>query len=77
MVEPEEMSTARQRLGKQVSAATHTQATMFYVRSVQSGHKRRALVNWYSAGNQPVKGRLLGWCEAAASLGASQLRVGR
>jgi hypothetical protein len=45
-VEPEEMSIARQRCDKQVSAATDTQATteqllgtMFYIRSVQSGYK--------------------------------------
>jgi hypothetical protein len=41
-----ETSVARQRLGKQVSAATDTQATieellgtMFCIRSVQSGYK--------------------------------------
>jgi hypothetical protein len=46
IVEPEETSIAGQRLGKQVSAATDTQATieqllgiMFYIRSVQIGYK--------------------------------------
>jgi hypothetical protein len=45
-VEPEEMSIARQRLGKRVSEATDMQATieellgmMFSIRSVQSGYK--------------------------------------
>jgi hypothetical protein len=45
-VEPEETSIARQRLGKQASTATDTQATlkeffgtMFFVWSVQSGYK--------------------------------------
>jgi hypothetical protein len=46
IVEPEESSNSRQRLGKQVSATTDTQATieeslgtMFSIRSVQSGYK--------------------------------------
>jgi hypothetical protein len=45
-VQPEEMSTARQRLGKQVSVTMGMQATieellgiMFSIRSVQSGYK--------------------------------------
>lgn len=45
-MEPEETSIARQRLGKQISAGTDTQATieelfgtMFSIRSVQSGYK--------------------------------------
>jgi hypothetical protein len=44
-VEPEETSIARQRTGKEVSAATDTQKTteelpgMFSIQSVQSGHK--------------------------------------
>jgi hypothetical protein len=45
-VEAEETSVARQRLGKQVLAATDTQATieellkkMFYIRSVKTGYK--------------------------------------
>jgi hypothetical protein len=44
-VEPEESNIARQRLGKQVSEATDTQATihtlletMFSIRSVQNGY---------------------------------------
>jgi hypothetical protein len=48
------MSITRQRLGKQVSASTDTQATtekllgiVFSVRSARSGNKRRELVNWY------------------------------
>jgi hypothetical protein len=47
------MSIDRQRLDKQVSAETDTQetieellGTMFSVRSVQNGYKRRDLVNW-------------------------------
>jgi hypothetical protein len=43
-MEPEDTIIRKQRLGKQVSAATDTQATieellgtMFYIRSVQSG----------------------------------------
>jgi hypothetical protein len=49
-VEPEETSIASQRLGKHVPAATNMQATldvlletMFSIRSVQSGYKRREL----------------------------------
>jgi hypothetical protein len=49
-VDPEETSIARQRLGKQVTAATDTQATieelwgtMFSVRFLQSGYKRIGL----------------------------------
>jgi hypothetical protein len=45
-VEPEETSIDRQRLGKQVSAATDTQATieeflktMFSIRRVRNGYK--------------------------------------
>jgi hypothetical protein len=45
-VEPEETPIAKKRLGKQVSAATDTQATieellgtMFSIGSVQSGYK--------------------------------------
>jgi hypothetical protein len=45
-MEPEDTSIARQRLNKQVSAATDTQATtdeslgtMFSIQSVQSGYK--------------------------------------
>jgi hypothetical protein len=45
-MEPEETDTARQQLGKQVSASTDTQATveellgtMFSIRSVQGGYK--------------------------------------
>jgi hypothetical protein len=52
-VEPEETYIARQRLGKQVSAATGTQATieellgtMFSIRSVQGGYK---VVDWLSS----------------------------
>jgi hypothetical protein len=50
-VEPEETSIAMQQIGKKVSAATDTQATIellgtkFSIRSVQSGKKRRELVN--------------------------------
>jgi hypothetical protein len=47
IIGPEETSIAGQRLGKQVSATTDTQATidgfwgtMFSVRSVQNGHKK-------------------------------------
>jgi hypothetical protein len=47
-VQPEETFIARQRLAKHVPAATNTQATtdvllrtMFSIRSVQSGYKRR------------------------------------
>jgi hypothetical protein len=46
IVEPEETSTARQRLSKQVSAATDTQettdellGTVFSIRSVQTGYE--------------------------------------
>jgi hypothetical protein len=53
-VEPEEIFIARQRLRKQVSAATNTQitvekllGTMFSVRSVQSGYKKE--FSWESA----------------------------
>jgi hypothetical protein len=49
-VEPEETFITRQRLGKHVPAGTNTQATikvlletMFSIRSVQSGYKRREL----------------------------------
>jgi hypothetical protein len=59
------MSTARQRLGTQVSAATNMQATieellgmMFSVRSILSGHKGRELLNWSSVGRWTVKRRL-------------------
>jgi hypothetical protein len=45
-MEPEETSIPKQRLGKQVSAATDTEAiieklleTMFFIRSVQSDYK--------------------------------------
>jgi hypothetical protein len=55
IVEPEEMSVARQQLGKQVSSATDTQATIeellrtiFSVRFVRSCNKRKELVNWCS-----------------------------
>jgi hypothetical protein len=55
IVEPKETSIARQRLGKQVFTETDTQATIrkflgtiFSVRSVRSGNKRRELVNWCS-----------------------------
>jgi hypothetical protein len=48
IVEPEETSIARQRLGKQVPAATDTQATIeklfgkvFSIQSVQSGYKEQ------------------------------------
>jgi hypothetical protein len=48
-----ETSIARKRFCKQISAATDTQATiqellgtMFSVRSLQSGYKRRELVKW-------------------------------
>jgi hypothetical protein len=54
IVQPEESSIAIQRLGKQVSAATDTQATIeellrttFSVRSVQSGYKEDFV--WESA----------------------------
>jgi hypothetical protein len=50
-MELEETSIARQRLGKEVSAATDTQGTIeellgtiFSVWSMQSGYKRRKLV---------------------------------
>jgi hypothetical protein len=50
IVEPEEKFIARQRLGKNVPAATNTLApiellleTMFSIRSVQRGYKRREL----------------------------------
>jgi hypothetical protein len=50
-MEPEETYIARQHLYKQVSATTYTQATieellgtLFSVKSVQSGYKRRELV---------------------------------
>jgi hypothetical protein len=63
-VEPEETSIAGQRLGIEVSVATDMQATteellgmMFYVQSMQSGNKRRELVNWCSVGSQVVKRR--------------------
>jgi hypothetical protein len=59
IVETEVTSTARQQLGKQVSAATDTQATidellgMFSIRSVQSGYKeefrRDAVVEFRSS----------------------------
>jgi hypothetical protein len=56
IVRAEETSIATQRLGKHVPVATNTQATideltwtMFSVRSVQSGYKRRELVIWYEA----------------------------
>jgi hypothetical protein len=55
MPEPQETPIARQRLSKQVFAATDTQATieeflgtMLSVRSVQNGNKGRELVNWGS-----------------------------
>jgi hypothetical protein len=64
-MEPEETSLARQRFGKQVSAATDTQATLeellgtkFSVRSVKSDYKRRELVNWFSVEYRAVKRRL-------------------
>jgi hypothetical protein len=51
IVEPEETPVAGQRLGKQVSAATDTRAiieellgTMFSVRPVQNGYKKRCSV---------------------------------
>jgi hypothetical protein len=53
-VEPKETSIASQRLGKQVSAATDTQATIekilgtMFFRAVQSGKKGMELVNWGS-----------------------------
>jgi hypothetical protein len=54
IVEPEKTSITRQRLGKQVPAATDTQATaeellemMFPIRSVQSGYKEE--LSWESA----------------------------
>jgi hypothetical protein len=47
-MEPEEATIARQRLGKQVSEATDTEATieellgtMFSIRSVESGNKQK------------------------------------
>jgi hypothetical protein len=51
-VESEETSIARQRLGKQISVATDTQATIeelfgkFSARSMQSGYKRSEVVGW-------------------------------
>jgi hypothetical protein len=69
IVEPEEMSFSRQRLGKQVSAATDTQATkeellgtMFSVRSMRSSNKRTELVNWCSVGSWAAKRRLYVCC---------------
>jgi hypothetical protein len=69
IVEPEEMSVTRQWLGKQVSAAMNTQATteellgtMFSLRSMWSGNKRRKLMNWGSVGSRPVKRRLYVRC---------------
>jgi hypothetical protein len=54
IVEPEETSSARQKLGTQVSVATDTQALieelsgmMFSIRSVQSGYKEE--FSWESA----------------------------
>jgi hypothetical protein len=48
MLGPEEMSIARQRLGKQVSVATDTQTTreelletVFSIRSMQSAYKEK------------------------------------
>jgi hypothetical protein len=63
------MSVASPGLGKQVPAATDTQAaidelfgTMFSVRPLRSGNKRRELVNWCSAGSRAVKRRLYVCC---------------
>jgi hypothetical protein len=68
-MEPEETYIARQRLGKQVSAATNTQAaieelfgTVFSVRPLRSGNKRREPVNWCSVGSRAVKRRLCVFC---------------
>jgi hypothetical protein len=53
IMQPEKTSIARKGLGKHISAAKNTQATieellrtMFSVPSVQSGYKIRELVNW-------------------------------
>jgi hypothetical protein len=53
IMEPEDTSIARQRLGKQISVAMDMQATieellvtMFSVRSVQMGYKRSEVVDW-------------------------------
>jgi hypothetical protein len=66
-------SIAKQRLGKQVSTATDTEATiqeflgtMFTVRSVQSGNTRMELVNWCSGPDPP------GW----ASLESETVKYG-
>jgi hypothetical protein len=55
IVDQVETSIAGQQLGNQVSSATDTQATiekllrtMFSVRPVRSGYKRKELVNWCS-----------------------------
>jgi hypothetical protein len=62
IVEPEETFISRQRLGKQVSAATDTKAaiekfwgTKFPVWSMRSGNKRRELVNLGLVGSRAVK----------------------
>jgi hypothetical protein len=62
IVEPEEKSIARQRLGKQLSAAAGKEATieellgtMFSVRSVRSVNKRREILNWCSVGSRAEK----------------------
>jgi hypothetical protein len=59
-VEPEETSIARQRLGKQVSAATDTQATIeellgtiFSLLPVQSGYKEELVENRHSSSGVP------------------------
>jgi phage baseplate assembly protein W len=51
-VEPEETSIARQRVGKQISAATDMEAsieellgTMICIRSMQSGYKKNSVEN--------------------------------
>jgi hypothetical protein len=55
-VEPEEKSIARQRLGKQITEAINTQATieellgtMVCIQSVQSGYKENAVKNSQSS----------------------------
>jgi hypothetical protein len=82
-------TVCRQRIGKHVPAATNTTIeslleTVFSIPSMQSGYNEDNLgrpgwlsvVGWQRVENQPVKRRLGGWCEMAASLGVScQLRV--
>jgi hypothetical protein len=68
----ETRAVAMQRRGKHASTTELLLETVFSTRSVQMGYKEDKT---QSTESQPVKRRVGGRCEMAASLGVSQLTV--